>query len=334
MQESSIKSNKNPTVMDMFRKKEKEKSKGKILLGFDIESDSNHVSVTTINNTYKSLKDPYKNNEFIHPNIIPQIIAHHFPSATILHSFNETHIVCTIPVRDILAARIENWEYNRPPDMARCPDIARYMYKSGKPIDTMFSFTYKNMNDCFEVLDGIHRITALRFLKSENSKPLDFISCGEFGSNNDAEWIYRQPLLVNIRFNSILGDLIETFKTLNKSQTVPDIYIRDVAKEKRDIINDIANDWQIRFKKHFSSSANPIIGNTNRNRFVDLLDKIYDKYRITEQTASQLKQVLEDANTRISFSVPPKLSIDARVKCKESGCYLFVYKNDKLEEFI
>jgi hypothetical protein len=339
MQQSSIKSNKNPTVIDMFRKKEKEKSKVKTLLEFDIESESlkevtPSLNGLSINNDYKTLMAPHKNNEFIPPNIIPQIITHHFPGSTIIHSFNETHIVCTIPVRDILAARIDNWEYNRPPDMARCPDIARYMYKSKKPVDTMFSFTYKNISDCFEVLDGIHRITALRFLKSENSKPLDFISCGEFGSNNDAEWIYSQPLLVNIRFNSILGDLIETFKTLNKSQTVPDIYIRDVAKEKRDIINDIANDWQIRFKKHFSSSANPIIGNTNRNRFVDLLDKIYDKYRITEQTASHLKQVLEDANTRISFSIPLKLSIDARVKCKESGCYLFIYKNDKLEDLI
>ena len=332
MQESSIKSNKNPTVMDMFRKKEKSKTKS--LLEFDIESETKSLPISSITNTYKTLKDPYKNNEFIPPNIIPQIISHHFPSATILHSFNETHIVCTIPVRDILAAKIENWEYNRPPDMARCPDIARYMYNSRKPIDTMFSFTYKNINDCFEVLDGIHRITALRFLKAENSKQLDLISCGEFGSNNDAEWIYGQQLLVNIRFNSILGDLIETFKTLNKSQTVPDIYIRDVAKEKRDIINAIANDWQIRFKKHFSSSANPIIGNTNRNRFVDLLDKIYDKHRITEQTALQLKQVLEDANTRISFAIPLKLSIDARVKCKESGCYLFIYKNDKLEDLI
>ena len=125
--------------------RKKEKSKTKQLLEFDIVSEPKQVSVTAINNTYKTLMSPYKNNEFIPPNIIPQIISHHFPSATILHSFNETHIVCTIPVRDILAAKIENWEYNRPPDMARCPDIARYMYNSRKPIDTMFSFTYKNI---------------------------------------------------------------------------------------------------------------------------------------------------------------------------------------------
>ena len=27
---------------------------------------------------------------------------------------------------------VKNWEYNRPPDMARCPDIARYIYNSKK----------------------------------------------------------------------------------------------------------------------------------------------------------------------------------------------------------
>lgn len=284
---------------------------------------------------YKSMRTQYKESEFIPNRIIPAIIAHHFPRSEILHSFNESHFLYKIPVYEILSgSKVVNWEYNRPPDMARCPDIARYMYRSRKPIDTMIYLTYKNMTDTFEVLDGIHRITALRYLKAENEKPLDLISDTDFGSNNDASWIYGQYLIVNIRFNAVLGDLIEIFKTLNKSQNVPDIYIRDVAKEKRDIINAIANEWQIRFKKNFSSSANPISGNTNRNKFVDLLDKIYDKYQITETSGNQLKQVLEDANTRISFSIPAKLSLDARVKCKETGCYLFVYKNDKLEDFI
>jgi uncharacterized membrane-anchored protein YhcB (DUF1043 family) len=86
-------------------------------------------------------------------------------------------------------------------------------------------------------------------------------------------------MLVNIRFNATQGDLIETFKNLNKSQVVPDLYIKDHSKEKREIIDAIANDWYVRYKRHFSSSSNPIIGNTNRNKFVELLDKIYDKYR-------------------------------------------------------
>ena len=89
-----------------------------------------------------------------------------------------------------------------------------------------------------------------------------------------------------------------------------------------------------KYKKHYSSSANPIIGNTNRNKFVDLLDKIYDKYKISESKVQLFRQVLEEANAKLSHNIPTKASIDTRVKCKETGCYLFLYKNDKLEEFI
>ena len=130
------------------------------------------------------------------------------------------------------------------------------------------------------------------------------------------------------------GDLIETFITLNKSQTVPDIYIRDVAREKRDTIEAVANDWQIRYKKHFSSSTNPISGNTNRHKFIDLLDIIYDKYKIDETKLDKFKQILEEANARMSLNVPTKTTIDTRLKCRDTGCYLFLYKNDKLEDFI
>jgi hypothetical protein len=215
------------------------------------------------------------------------------------------------------------------------------MYNSKKPVDTMIYLSYKNSNDCFEVLDGIHRLTALRIIHQENvkPKPIDFITPEhvgdyEFGSNNDANWLYDQYLIVNIRFNAILGDLIEIFKTLNKSQNVPDIYIRDANKEKRDIIEAIANEYQIRYKKNFSSSANPIVGNTNRNKFVDLLDKIYDKYKFDNTKVIQFKQVLENANATISMNVPKKASVEAQLKARETGCYLFLYKNDKLEELI
>lgn len=283
---------------------------------------------------YTLARSPYISSEFIPSNIIPIIMKHHFESSELLLSFNETHGIYKIKINDLLVDNVVNWEYNRPPDMARCPDIARYIYNSKKPIDTMVYLSFNNLKETFAVLDGIHRITALNIIKQENSKPLDLISPNEFGSGNDANWLFNQYIIVNIRFNSTLGELIEVFKNLNKSQTVPDLYIRDHAKEKRDIIETIANEWFVKYKKHFSSSANPIIGNTNRNKFVDLLDKLYDKYKISESNSEKLRKLLDDANLKISTNIPSKASIDIRVKCKETGCYLFLLKNDKLEEFI
>lgn len=324
------------STITKFFKSHTKASKSNVLIEF-VEEQPEKAKMD-----YKNIRDPFKTSEFIPLHLISPIINHHFGSESeVIHAFADNHLLLKIKISDILNAQIYNWSYNRPPDMARCPDIARYMYNSKKPIDTMVYLTYKNHSDIFEVLDGIHRLTALKLIQTENSKakPLDFITPlyqgdFEFGSNGDAQWLYNQYLLVNIRFNAVLGDLIEIFKTLNKSQAVPDIYIRDVAKEKRDIIEAIANEWQIRYKKHFSSSANPIIGNTNRHKFIDLLDMIYDKYKIDETKINKFKQVLEDANTKISMNVPAKFSIDARLKCRESGCYLFLYKNDKLEDFI
>lgn len=65
-----------------------------------------------------------------------------------------------------------------------------------------------------------------------------------------------------------------------------------------------------------------------------MLDTIYDKYKIDETKINKFKQVLEDANTKISMNIPSKMSIDIRLKCRESGCYLFMFKTDKLEDFI
>jgi hypothetical protein len=283
---------------------------------------------------YSIVRYPYISSEYIPTNIIKIIMEHHFPSCELVLSYNDNHNIYKIMVKDLLVESVKNWEYNRPPDMARCPDIARYIYNSKKHIDTMLFLSFTNIKETFEVLDGIHRLTALKIIKEENLKPLELLCPGDFGSNNDANWLFNKYVIVNIRFNANLGELIEVFKNLNKSQAVPDLYIRDHTKEKREIIDTIANEWFVRYKKHFSSAANPIIGNTNRNKFVDLLDKLYDKYKIDESNGNKLKLLLEDANNRMSNNIPSRASIDIRVKCKETGCYLFLFKNDKLEKFI
>jgi len=310
--------------------KKLKKNKPNILLEIIQEEEEEQIH----KDMYTLAREPYILSEFIPPSIIPIIMKHYFDSSELIHYYNENHGIYKIKVSDLLVDNVINWMYNRPPDMVRCPDIARYIYNSRKPIDTMVYLSFNNPKEIFEVLDGIHRITALKIIKDENSKPLNLLEQQEFGSGNDANWLYNQYLLVNIRFNATLGELIEVFKNLNKSQTVPELYICDHSKEKRDIIETIANEWFVKYKKHFSSSANPIIGNTNRNKFVELLDRLYEKHKIRQCNPDKLRKLLNDANLKISTNIPSKASIDTRVKCKETGCYLFLLKNDKLEEFI
>ena len=90
----------------------------------------------------------------------------------------------------------------------------------------------------------------------------------------------------------------------------------------------------MKYKKHFSSASNPITGNTNRNKFIELLDKLYEKHNIRSCNSDKLRKLLDNANERISTNIPPKASVDARVKCRETGCYLFLVKNNILEDII
>ena len=120
------------------------------------------------------------------------------------------------------------------------------------------------------------------------------------------------------------------FENLNSCRPVPELYMGNYqAKNKVQIINNIANEWCHKYKKHFSSSSKPNTGNTNRDKFVDLLDKLYNKHQCKDE--NKLRDILDNANEDLSLN-NPKVSIDALYKCKETGCYLFLLKNDKLLE--
>ena len=71
---------------------------------------------------------------------------------------------------------------------------------------------------------------------------------------------------------------------------------------------------------------------SQRDKFISLLDVLYEKYSIDEPEL--LKVLLDNANSRISINIPSDASVNMRVKCKESGCFLFLMKNDCLENFV
>ena len=230
-------------------------------------------------------------------------------------------------LKDLLNDSVEKWFYNRPPDMERIPIIAEAIYNKKIPIETMFYLSFNPKTEKFDVLDGIHRITALKLIKEENST--------KFRGDN-ADLLFNQYVLVNIRFNFTYGDLCNAFENLNSCRPVPELYMGKQEEEQEEknkvkIINNIANEWYHKYKKHFSSSSKPNTGNTNRDKFVDLLDKLYDKHQCKDE--NMLRNILDDANEDLSLN-NPKVSIDALYKCKETGCYLFLLKNDKLLEHI
>ena len=283
---------------------------------------------------FYELLEPHQNNEYIPTNIIERLLTSSMPSVEIIHSYNDNHKIVKVKISDLLQAPITNWVHNRPPDLKRCYDISRYICYLKKQVDTMFYVSFNNIKQTFDIIDGIHRYKSLKIIKNENSKSLDLITENEFGNNNDATWLYDSYLLLNIRFNSRESELIELFKTLNKSVPVSELYIKDSSKEKKTIIENIVNEWQIKYYDHFSSKPKPNKPNVNRDTFMDLLGKIYDKYDITEENKNVLEQVLNKTNYNISNNLPKKLSTKIIDKCASTGCWLFIYTHEQLLKMI
>ena len=94
------------------------------------------------------------------------------PSSEIIHSYSERHMLIKIKVSDLLNAPITNWKYNRPPDLIRCADMAKYIYISRKPLDTMLYLSFNNTTQSFDIFDGIHRYTSLKILKELKASSL------------------------------------------------------------------------------------------------------------------------------------------------------------------
>ena len=274
---------------------------------------------------YEAVRSAFKKTRTIPLNSIPIIMAHYFKDyrQILLLNQSHSHAVYLIQIKYLLNDSVENWIHNRDPDLARIPIIAEDIYNKKNPIETMFYLSFNKENEKFDILDGIHRITALKLIKEENLTKV---------RGDDANLLFNQYVLVNIRFNFTYGDLCNAFQNLNEARPVPELYMGKQEEEnKGKIIKNIANEWCHKYKKHFSSSSKPNTGNTNRDKFVDLLDKLYDKYECKDE--NMLRNILDDANEDLSLN-NPKVSIDALYKCKETGCYLFLLKNDKLLEHI
>lgn len=228
----------------------------------------------------------------------------------LLHEYSASHKLFKTTVAEFLTMPIKNWRFNRPVDKARSKEIAQHI--QSKPIETLFYLA--EIDGTYEVLDGIHRYTALKML------PVDYIT----------DSIATSYVLLNIRINPTEGELVDFFKSFNKSIPVPDLYLLNPDQVKRDIIAAIIDKWEKTYPMHFSTARKFQRPNINRTVFTDILSDIYDKYE--DQSADELEERLHKYNDIVynkwKDEETPKTAIK---KCKESGLWLFMAPDEIVE---
>ena len=304
--------------------------------------------------TYEEFRNTYRRDNYIPSTHIRMAFLHNFPNSMIIHDVTEDIKLCNIKIIDFLNAHVRNWEFNREPDEVRIPQIARYIYESRTRIHTQFYLNYNFKYDRFEIIDGTHRYSALKMIKSLNEENGIIIderlrnANGEntaswFNSTENIDWLLNSYVIVQMNFKSTINELIKLRDDINHSQPMP-VEMRENSRdiEKNGIVNRIADEYIRRYKKCFAPKSNDenYLRNrriTNRDKFIVLISKIYDKYNININRIGTLQQRLEIANDKIRIELQEnKIKCKQSIKneCCETGCYLFLYRDDELEEFI
>jgi hypothetical protein len=261
----------------------------------------------------------------------------------------DSHGLFKMTISTLLKLSIVNWKHNRPPDMNRCLEIVQY-YQSIKPNTRLDSTLHLNLNTTtnqFEVIDGIHRITAL------------FEMHNTFESNNDPQkakqyyWFYNTLVLVSIRKDYSDIALAELFYSLNKSVPIPSLYmeslpeqplviaqqeeeeeepdnsIQEVNDYRRKIIENITTVWQTKYKDHFSTNIRCHKPNITLGDFQDILLemwKIIIQYYSLEEMEVQMNRILE----RVNEHAKDANNTRETTKLKKSGRYIFTIPSNSI----
>lgn len=255
-----------------------------------------------------------------------------FPGMEVIHTYCENHVLVKCTIKSLLdhQHKIHNWKFNRPPDHIRTKEIAKYTFTKRPCLDWLF-YAICDDDDCIYVIDGIHRFTAFKLIHTENSKPVDLLTPHDFAG--DLTWFYQQHVMISLRSNVSEGEAVDLFRQINMSNPVPDLYIQNPDHEKRCLVEEVAKTWSDRFRTHFSATPRPNVPNVNRDRFIELLNYLCDKYGINKSTNPQkLEELLYEMNHRIRQNLPKRISQKSLDKCLQTGCFLFLVKQDVLQE--
>jgi hypothetical protein len=179
-----------------------------------------------------------------------------------------------------------NWNKNRPYDKVRVDDIKKHYINENLKVIPGIIHAWKNKINICEIFDGIHRYLA---------------GC-EVGN---------MELLIQI-YETDEVNIIKEFKNINKSVSVPCIYLEENNYIKRTVCENVVKNMCEKYKNCISPSRNCQKQNFNRDNLIEFISKLEIDFEIKNvdniiiQELTGLNYQAKDYVTKNKIPVPQK----------------------------
>ena len=209
------------------------------------------------------------------------------------HRIHSTNIYA-IPPEIFRKLDIKTWKYNRPPTETRIAEIREWNAQFNR-MDGLLNLAYIPGDGlvCFE---GNHRRLALKDLEI--------------------------TVLVDILWDVTDEIVMHEFRRINKSVSVPDLYVVETESSLKLEIEDFVKWFKKEYPTHEVASERPQRPNYNRDGLTDQITRLQ---RETGLTMKDLGERLNALNTRYAAQPRAKLSAKILEKCEKSGLWLFAW---------
>ena len=202
---------------------------------------------------------------------------------------------------------IANWTKNRPPDNVRIEQIRKYYQDNNVDLVPGIVSAWKKDN-YYIVYDGIHRLLAA--------------------------YQYSQDMSLVLQVNSTVReqDIIDDFLNINKSVSVPSIYLEETDTLKKLVCQNVANEMCRRYSRFVSPSRKPYVYNFNRDNLVEFVSSFnidFTKQGVDSRIINEfvgLNKYAEDFIRRNNIK-PSK-------KCDDYRFYLWYLEKDLIKKKI
>lgn len=202
---------------------------------------------------------------------------------------------------DINFEAFSNWTKNRPPDQVRIQQIKEHFLNNNTLLVPGIISVWNKFGD-FYIYDGIHRFLAVKEIVEQNPEREFF-------------------MLIQLKLTKREQDIIDDFINLNKSVSVPSIYVEDTDILKKTVCQNIAEELCKRYPTFVSPSRKPFIYNFNRDNLIEFISTWqinFSKPGVQQLAFQELLKLNIEAKTYVE-----KMGISHPKKCKYHDFFLF-----------